>query len=254
MRGFNKLCVFVILAIAAVFTATNLILHFSDEGGSGRPYRVEASRLARQISENGTADLSRCYYITNVEQYNEKDFYKSDNDYLIIEVDGIPYRFDYSYKTEGNNSVYIINISITIITIFVLLLMIYIRQKIIKPFEKVCELPQELAKGNLTVPLKEQKQRYFGKFIWGLDLLREHLEQQKSSELQLQKEKKTLVLSLSHDIKTPLATIELYSKALERNLFKDEAKKQEVTQGISKKCKEIKDYVDKIITASNEDF
>ena len=84
--------------------------------------------------------------------------------------------------------------------------------------------------------------------------MREHLEQQKSSELQLQKEKKTLVLSLSHDIKTPLATIELYSKALERNLFKDEAKKQEVTQGISKKCKEIKDYVDKIITASNEDF
>ncbi len=35
-------------------------------------------------------------------------------------------------------------------------------------------------------------------------MLRENIEQQKERKLHLQREKKTLMLSLSHDIKTPL--------------------------------------------------
>ena len=35
----------------------------------------------------------------------------------------------------------------------------------------------------------------------------------------MQKEKKTLLLSLSHDIKTPLSAIKLYSKALSKGLY-----------------------------------
>ena len=50
--------------------------------------------------------------------------------------------------------------------------MVYIYFRIIHPFEKLSEYPTELAKGNLTKPLKEQKNGYFGKFLWGLDLLR----------------------------------------------------------------------------------
>lgn len=87
-----------------------------------------------------------------------------------------------------------------------------------------------------------------------MDLLREKLEQQKISELQLQKEKKTLLLSMSHDIKTPLAVIELYAKALEKDLYKDEQKKKEVAVGITHKCNEIKKYVNDIIKTSSNDF
>ena len=52
-------------------------------------------------------------------------------------------------------------------------------------------------------------------------------------KLLLKKKNKSLVLSLSHDIKTPLGVIELYSKALEKGLYKEEEKK--------KKIQEIKD-------------
>ena len=74
------------------------------------------------------------------------------------------------------------------------------------------------------------------------------------TSLKLQKEKKTLILSLSHDIKTPLGIIELYAKALEKNLYTDEKKKQQTAIGIQHQCVEIKDYMNQIITASNEDF
>ena len=132
--------------------------------------------------------------------------------------------------------------------------MVYIYFRIIHPFEKLSEYPTELAKGNLTKPLKEQKNGYFGKFLWGLDLLREKLEKQKAEELELKKQNNTMVLSLSHDIKTPLGVIELYAKALERGLYKDEEKKREISVNIHAKCEEIRRYVDDIAKTESEEF
>lgn len=63
-----------------------------------------------------------------------------------------------------------------------------------------------------------------------------------------------MVLSLSHDIKTPLGVIELYAKALEKGIYKDDKKKLEVVENINIKCEEIKGYIDAIVKTSNEDF
>ena len=79
-------------------------------------------------------------------------------------------------------------------SLFVLLVLFYIRQNIIKPFSQITNLPYELSKGNLTMPLKENKNRFFGKFLWGLDMLREKLEESKQAELELKKEKKTCAM------------------------------------------------------------
>ena len=130
----------------------------------------------------------------------------------------------------------------------------YVRQKILRPFTRFVQLPYELSKGNLTLPLKENKDRFFGKFMWGMDLLRESLEETKTRELELQKEKKVLLLSLSHDIKTPLSAIHLYAQALCRNLYREESKKQEIAGKIKEKAEEIEVYVSEIVKASNEDF
>ncbi len=60
--------------------------------------------------------------------------------------------------------------------------------------------------------------------------------------------------SKAHDIKTPLGVIELYAKALEKGLYKDEQKKLEVARNINGKCEEIRGYVDGIVKASSGDF
>ncbi|MDE6914324.1 MAG: HAMP domain-containing histidine kinase, partial [Lachnospiraceae bacterium] len=66
--------------------------------------------------------------------------------------------------------------------------------------------------------------------------------------------RKTLILSLSHDIKTPLSSIELYSKALSEHLYDTQERKDQALQGIARNVKEIKGYVNEIVTASREDF
>ena len=63
-----------------------------------------------------------------------------------------------------------------------------------------------------------------------------------------------LLLSLSHDIKTPLSAIKLYSKALSKGLYDSREKQNEIAENINLKADEIESYVSQIITASREDF
>lgn len=87
-----------------------------------------------------------------------------------------------------------------------------------------------------------------------MDLLRENLEQQKQRELTLQKEKKTMVLSISHDIKTPLSAIKLYAKALSKGLYQNKEKQLEIAESINQKADEIERYVGDIMQAEREEF
>lgn len=63
-----------------------------------------------------------------------------------------------------------------------------------------------------------------------------------------------LLLSLSHDIKTPLSAIKLYSKALSKGLYSSTEKQTELAENINAKADEIESFVSQMITASREDF
>lgn len=254
MKAFNRISVIVSALIIAVFAAANMLL-LTDNSESGRPYLVEVSRLVREIENNNTADISECEFVTNITEYGE-NFYNSDSDYVIREVNDKLYRFDYTIDSnkEKSETVFVVNIILGIMSAAIIAVMLYVRFKILSPFEKLTDIPYELSKGNLTTPVKETKNRFFGRFIWGVDVLRENMEQQKERELNLQREKKMLLLSLSHDIKTPLSAIKLYSKALSKGLYTNTEKQSEIAESINTKADEIEGYVSEIITASREDF
>ena len=258
MKAFNRITAAVVAAIAVIFAAANIIL-LADSSDSGRPYFVEISRLTREI-ENGSrriTDIADCEYVTGISvQGDTEDFYSSDSDYAIREIGGELYRFDYNADggRDRTGIILTVNVILGIMTVLITGVMIYIRLRILLPFEKLTNIPYELSKGNLTSPVKENKNRFFGRFIWGVDMLRENLEQQKERELDLQRDKKMLLLSLSHDIKTPLSAIKLYSKALSKGLYRDTEKQQEIAENIGAKADEIERYVSEIITASRENF
>lgn len=247
------------MLIAAIFAGANLLIFNLDNTISGRPYRVEIERMTVMIEQNSfsAADLSDCEYVTGIVRFSDSPdgFYKTDSDYAVREVDGELYRFDYTASAiKISNTAIITNIILIIISAVMIGVMLYIRMKILVPFERLVNIPYELSKGNLTAPIKENKNRFFGKFVWGVDLLRENMEEQKRHELELQKEKKTLLLSLSHDIKTPLSAIKLYSKALSKGLYPDKEKQIEISENINRKADEIENYISQIIKASDKDF
>jgi len=224
-------------------------------------YRIEINRVSKELESGTSADalnLSAYETITGVYQYEDSDdsFFDSDSHYCIKDIDGRLYRIEYNIdlSKEENRLRSMTHLIAALMLIAVVFFLTVIYFTIIKNFSDISEYPSELAKGELTVPLKENKNKYFGKFLWGLNMLREKLEDEKRHNLELEKEKNVFIMSLSHDMKTPISAIRLYSQAMSKGLYKDEDKIKESAAKILENTDSIEGYVAGIISASSDDF
>lgn len=258
MSKFKIFVLWIVIIEILLILSANRLYFYQNNNSSGRLYLVEARRVVKEIeeqkleaSEIETMSFNQYEMIVGMKEFVAGEF--CDNDYLVEEIDGKLYRIEYAEERSPRLPLYI-NISLFGMMIVTNIVLVYVYHKVLKPFRDMSNLSYELAKGNLSMPVKEEKSKLFGRFLWGMDMLREKLEETKEKELAFQKERKTLILSLSHDIKTPLSSIELYSKALSEHLYDTQERKDEALQGIARNVKEIKGYVNEIVTASREDF
>lgn len=278
MNKFVRNIFFVIIMYAMIFACVNIYLGAGGQGRKNREYENAVSRTVKQIEAfegkygRAVSDIDELSaYIGEAEdgiiaiyaageefsaeeKVRELSRIEGDN-YKIVSTENNCYRIDYEIQAGVSPEfIFVINMVLFgtfAVSIFVLL---YVYQRIIKQFHAISKLPYELSKGNLAVPLKEENNKLFGQFVWGLDLLREKLEDNRKNELAFHREKKLLLISLSHDLKTPLSAIKLYSTALSRDLYKDEEKRREIAYNIGKKADEIESYVSDIVKASKEEF
>ena len=250
MKTFRKLCIVVITVFLLLTAVLNLFLVGVKDRDEGI-YRVEAKRLADEIAETGNYKLEKYPHITGV--FTGDELYRSDEHYLIIEAGGTLYRVEYIVG-NGQHSIAAVNCILGALFLLLIGLLYYIRVHIIVPFGRLNNVPQELARGNLAVPIPEEKSRFFGEFTWGVNLLRESIEDSRKKEITMQRDKKLLLLSLSHDIKTPLSAIKLNAKALARGLYKDEEKRRAAAESINTRADEIERFVSEITKAASEDF
>lgn len=250
MRAFGRLCIAVLAVFLALAAILNIVLLKGTDNFGGQ-YRVEAKRLAGELAETGSYDLSKYPHITGV--YADDELYKSDKQYVIIEANGKLYRAEYTLD-DRRGMLIKANCILGAMLLLICGIIIYIHRNIIRPFGKLNSVPQELARGNLAVAIPEQKSRFFGKFTWGVNLLRERIEDDRQKELAMQRDKKLLLLSLSHDIKTPLSAIKLNAKALAKGIYSDEDKRRSAAESINTRADEIEQFVSEITKAASEDF
>ena len=86
--------------------------------------------------------------------------------------------------------------------------------KILYPFYKLRGFAEHIARGNFDFPLRMEKSNYFGEFTQSLDIMREELGKARENERLASESKKELVAKLSHDIKTPIASIKAVSELM----------------------------------------
>ena len=258
MSKFKIFTILIVIVEILLIVSVNRLYFNQNNDSDGRLYLVEARRVMKEIEEQKlesteieAMSLSKYETLVGIREFVAGE--ACSNDYLVEEIDGKLYRIEYIEESSSSLSLYM-NIFLLSMMFLTILILVYVHNKVLKPFYDMSNLSYELAKGNLSMPVKEEKSKLFGRFLWGMNMLREKLEENKEKELEFQKERKTLILSLSHDIKTPLSSIELYSKALWENLYDSQERKDEALQGIIRNVKEIKGYVDEIVTASREDF
>lgn len=136
------------------------------------------------------------------------------------------------------------------------LFFIYIDRKVIMPFNRLSDYPERIAKNENADALPESKNRYFGKYIWGMNMLRDRLSGDTRKLRQLEKEQLTLVSTIAHGIKTPVANIKLYSEAIGSGLYRDngipDEKDAEVAGKIAKNADDITGLVKELLDSASK--
>lgn len=120
----------------------------------------------------------------------------------------------------------------------ILLISLYLKRKIKKPLDEIVSGMEDLREGNSSARVNIRTEAEFERIVDTFNHMAEELEREKSEKEELTRKKDQMLLELSHDIKTPVATIKSYSNALEAGLVPDE-KKQEIYRIIEAKADRV---------------
>jgi len=143
-----------------------------------------------------------------------------------------------------------ITVVITFIIQIVLLIIyyIYINRTIIEPFNKLNKFAERVAEGNLDMPLYMDKKHIFGGFTEAFDLMRSELKKARINEKKANDDKKEMIAKLSHDIKTPIASIKSTSEIGYEKVKDDELRN--CFNQINIKVDQVKVLVDNLFNSS----
>ena len=178
---------------------------------------------------------------------------------LDLEVDGEVIGkviFDYSMDEQLNGvktKVIMLSVIVGVLQIVILVFWyIYIRKSIITPFKNLNSFAERVAGGNLDMPLEMDKGHVFGAFTESFDLMRTELKRARIAEKKASDDKKEMIAKLSHDIKTPIASIKSTSEIGYEVTKEDRTK--EMFGVINAKTDQIKSLVDNLFTSSVQDI
>ena len=128
---------------------------------------------------------------------------------------------------------------------------LYLKKRITDPFHQLSGFAVRVAGGNLDIPLDVDRKHVFGEFTEAFDLMRNELKKARAAEKKAVDEKKELVAKLSHDIKTPVASIKSTSE-IGYEVTKEE-KTKDFFNLINVKSDQITVLVDNLFNASVQD-
>ncbi len=128
----------------------------------------------------------------------------------------------------------------------------YLKRVMIDPFEKLNGFAQRIAGGNLDIPLSMDRHNLFGAFTESFDIMRSEIKKARIAQAKANVSKKELVAELSHDIKTPVASIKAASE-VGAALTDNERIRDNYTQ-IIYKADQINTLITNLFTATMEEL
>ena len=129
--------------------------------------------------------------------------------------------------------------------------LIFIYLNILKPFVRLSEYPERIAKMPDTDKLPETRNRRFGKFIWSMNMLRDVLINERNRSERLEGQRRTLLASVAHGVKTPVTNIRLYAEAIKTGLYSENGSDNAaLAEKIDRNAEKIQSLVKELIETS----
>ena len=160
-------------------------------------------------------------------------FYSTD----VVEVRAT-IMLDVASEGTDNWAVLFMIIFLVIFLTSCLVISYYLRRKIKNPLEKLIAGMEQVQDGKTDVALTFKTEAEFEQIRDAFNRMASRLEREKQEKQEMIRKKNQLILELSHDIKTPTATIKSYANALEAGIVPAE-KMQDYYHTIDMKANRI---------------
>lgn len=204
------------------------------------------------VSEYGKENLpERVYFISakdggNVELINKGD--KTEKLWALHKGDEIKGFVVFETAGKGDTAgIVIINAVIAAGFVFSMAVIVYISRTVLGPFNKLVTYPERLSRNEIDSKLPESRNRFFGRFIWGINMLSDRLRNDKTKIDKLSRNRQTMLTTIAHGIKTPVANIKLYADAIETGLYQPDGKVNEGDAEIARKISANADEVTRLV-------
>ncbi|MBR0145087.1 MAG: HAMP domain-containing histidine kinase [Eubacterium sp.] len=129
---------------------------------------------------------------------------------------------------------------------------IYLRNRVVKPFDRLKGFAARVAGGDLDTPLEMDRAHVFGAFTESFDIMREELKISREREAEAVRSRKELVAELSHDIKTPVASIKAMADVM--SLTAKDDMERETIAAINGKADQIDHLISNLFHATLEEL
>lgn len=207
-----------------------------------------------QVSLDELSNIQEKQYTTNLQEGDGNSYIfvisKIDSDRYVVVIKNI----NNVYTTRQNlirRCIYIVAIAIVGIAVIAYLL----SKSITRPLEKMKKEMAKLSKGNYDIHLKESHSE-FGKLSKNFNSMSRELERRNNELVESANNKQIFIDNLSHEMNTPLTSIQGYAELLEKANLNDELKIKYLKY-IQDESKRIQDMYKKLLLLSykkNSDF
>lgn len=186
--------------------------------------------------------------VNEIQQLNERGDYEKANEKMTELQENM------SRSQERKSGAKAIPVLCGFSILFFLFAFGYIYAAILRPFDKMKEFAVKISSGDFNIPLKYERSNYFGEFTWAFDSMRREITKARVCEKEAIDNNKTVIATLSHDIKTPIASIRAYAEGLSASMDTSYEKRERYLSVIRKKCDEVSKLTNDLFLHSISDL
>jgi Signal transduction histidine kinase len=198
-------------------------------------------------------------------QHNPKPIFAGNRIFLMRQSD-----FNFTDKSRGN--VYLLTdvsplgsfvrrfipsqlLAVLLILIFTNAFLTYlVSRNIIKPIRSLKDAAQQIKEGNLDFSVRSHSNDEIGQLCQAFEEMRSRLKESIDLQMQYEDNRKELIANISHDLKTPVASVKGYVAGIMDGVADSPEKLQKYIRTIDRKVSDIDKLIDELFLFSKLDL
>lgn len=133
-------------------------------------------------------------------------------------------------------------------------LTLLVSRSILRPLQRLKQVAEEIKEGNLDCEIRPMRKDEIGDVTVAFEDMRRRLQESLQTQLQYEENRKELIASISHDLRTPITSIKGYVEGIRDGVADTPEKQARYLETIRKKALEMDRLIDELFLFSRLDL